>query len=326
MTWEELDWSILDRLRERFLRGGADGPYWQTPEDLAHYDFTYAERIGWKWDAVTDELRRRGWRPPPGPLLDWGCGSGVAGRRVLSAWPEELTSLSCWDHSALARDYAAARARAAWPAREIAATANPSEAPASTLVVSHVLNELDALGRGALIEAIERAEAVLWVEPGTSDVARDLVGWRERWRQTFRFVLPCPHQAVCGLLLPGNERHWCHHYAPPPPGIFADSRWVRFGQRAGIDLRSLPYAVLVMERIHRPETAPLPADAARILGRPEHFKPYARFLNCDATGVRELTYPKRGDPVVHRRLDRAEAPRLWRWERDDRSIRSGETL
>jgi hypothetical protein len=327
MTWAELDWSILDRLRDRFLRGGAGGgAYWERPDDLAHYDFTYGERIGWKWDAVLAELRRRSWRPPSGPLLDWGCGSGVAGRRVVRSWPDTFTELHSWDHSPIAREFAAARAAAELPGRVARAADDADAAPVTTLVVSHVLNELDALGRGALAEAIERAEAVLWVEPGTSEVAGDLVDWRERFRDRCRVVLPCPHQGECGLRRPGNERHWCHHFAPPPGGIFADPNWVRFGQRAGIDLRSLPYSVLVLERIHRPETAPLPADAARIVGRPGVFKPYARLLNCDAQGVSELTLPKRIDPALHRRIDRADAPRLWRWERDDRSIRGATPL
>ena len=49
MTWSELDWPALDRLRDRFLRGSAAaGAYWNTPEDLASYDITFGERIGWK--------------------------------------------------------------------------------------------------------------------------------------------------------------------------------------------------------------------------------------------------------------------------------------
>jgi SAM-dependent methyltransferase len=326
LTWEQLDWSILDRLRERFLQGGTGGPYWENQDDLAHYDFTYAERIGWKWDAVLGELKRRGWEPPAGPVIDWACGSGVAGRRVAAAWPGRVTALRLSDHSAVARDYATARAKDAFPDLDVAAADAPEREPVSTLVVSHVLNELDALGRGALAALLERARAVLWVEPGTSDVARTLVAWRERWRPLFRFILPCPHQNVCGLLAPGNERHWCHHFAPPPSGIFADSNWVRFGQRAGIDLRSLPYSVLVMERQDRPESAPLPAGASRIVGRPETFKPYARLLNCDTTGVQELTLPKRTNPALFRRIDRPDAPRLWQWERDERTIRRATPL
>ena len=51
-------WQGHDRLREKFLRGSAaDGPYWETTADLASYDFTYGERIGWKWDQVLRELQ-----------------------------------------------------------------------------------------------------------------------------------------------------------------------------------------------------------------------------------------------------------------------------
>src|SRR6266498_988576 len=86
LTWETLDWAALDRLRETFLAGRPTGAaYWQSMGDLANYDFTYAQRIGWKWDAVLRELQCRGWLPPAAPLLDWGCGSGVASRCVLDA-------------------------------------------------------------------------------------------------------------------------------------------------------------------------------------------------------------------------------------------------
>ena len=57
MEWEKLDWEALDRLREGFLTGAAArGPYWKSLGDLANYDLTYGERIGWKWDAVLAEL------------------------------------------------------------------------------------------------------------------------------------------------------------------------------------------------------------------------------------------------------------------------------
>jgi len=55
MTWSQLDWNALDRLRAGFLSGSAAaGPYWQSSSDLASYDFTYGARIGWE----------RGGRPP----------------------------------------------------------------------------------------------------------------------------------------------------------------------------------------------------------------------------------------------------------------------
>src|SRR6185369_16830087 len=104
MTWTDLDWQALDRLRDGFLRGTTAGePYWQSPDDLASYDFTYGERIGWKWDRVLRELRMRGRRPKSREVFDWGCGSGIAARRVISFFgADAFDSLSVWDHSPLA--------------------------------------------------------------------------------------------------------------------------------------------------------------------------------------------------------------------------------
>ena len=113
LSWETLDWEALDRLRDTFLAGKPpSGSYWNSIHDLANYDFTYAQRIGWKWDAVLRELKLRGWSPPPGPLLDWGCGSGIAGRRALEHFGTE--SFECFqliDQSVLAVQLSAARAK-----------------------------------------------------------------------------------------------------------------------------------------------------------------------------------------------------------------------
>src|SRR2546423_6401543 len=121
MTWSELDWTALDRLRDGFLHGTAgSGPYWKSREDLATYDFTYGERIGWKWDHVLRELRLRGWRPPSRTVFDWGCGSGVAARRVIEFFSaREFDELLVWDHSPLACDFAAEAAQRTFPGLRI---------------------------------------------------------------------------------------------------------------------------------------------------------------------------------------------------------------
>lgn len=311
VTWETLDWSVLERLRAGFLTGSAaSGPYWQSLDDLAHYDFTYAERIGWKWDHVLDELRRRGWSPPTGTLLDWGCGSGIAHRRMIARWPEQIDDLQVFDHSTLAERYAleqVAQRHPALPARSFDRTS-----PVTTVVISHVLNELDEDSSEELMSIIMAAEAVVWIEPGTSEVAHRLVAWRERVREHFRFVYPCPHQGSCGLLQAARKDDWCHHFAAPPAGVFADSHWVKFGQRAGIDLRSLPYSALVMEKPSRPSAVATEA-MGRIIGRPRVSKPYTRLLGCDERGVELLELPKKVAPQLAKKLDRATSPRLFQW-------------
>jgi SAM-dependent methyltransferase len=322
MNWQQLDWAALDRLRDGFLNGGAaDGPYWRSASDLASYDATYAERIGWKWDAVLRELAARRWRPPATTrtILDWGCGSGVAGRRVIEALgPDAFDALYLWDHSSLARDFAAARARDTFPSLAVSEFADSSQR-IGLLVVSHVLNELPADALNTLLGLVARADAVLWVEPGTHAVSRQLIGVREQVRNAFDLIAPCPHQGMCGLLAAGNERHWCHFFAPPPAGVQNDSDWVRFGQRAGIDLRSLPYSYLVLEK--KPARLIPPEGAARILGRAEHFKGFARVLSCEAPGVvEERELQKRADAELFKQLKKDTSHPLYRWECSDGRI------
>jgi len=326
MKWTELDWKALDRLRDQFLRGGtAAGPYWQSSTELAHYDLTYGERIGWKWDAVLRELRIRGWKPNTRQILDWGCGSGSAGRRVLAAFgADHFDELLVWDHSPLATDFAIEAAEQAFPRVRVSAVTPgflASDAPIGLLVVSHVLNELPTEALAELRQLILRSTAVLWVEPGTHELARGLQTIRDELRAEFHVVAPCTHQNRCGLLAEGRERDWCHFFAPPPSEIFANPDWVKFGQRAGIDLRSLPYCFLALDR-HSTQPAP---GLSRVIGRPEHFKPYARVLNCDATGLDELTLPKRADPALYKQLDRTREPLVYRWRREGNSILGVET-
>ncbi len=357
MTWEEIDWTALDRLRDGFLSGSAaSGPYWQSADDLANYDFTYGERIGWKWDQVLRELRLRGWRPGGRTILDWGCGSGIAGRRVISFFGAgAFDTLTVWDHSPVACDYAAEAAERSFPKLRVA-RATPSFFSGTDriglLVISHVLNELPPEARDALRLLAIQADAILWVEPGTHDASRQLGGFREQLRGSgFHLVAPCTHANECPMFAIGHERDWCHFFAPPPPTIFADSNWVKFGQRAGIDLRSLPYAFLALDREHAPSVEPVSAvarssgpytppgtgetpgpleqaaaDLSRVIGRVEHFKPYARLLNCDATGLAELELPKRANPGLFKQLERTKAPLVYRWRREGHKILGGEPL
>jgi hypothetical protein len=319
MNWGDLDWTTLDRLRNAFLTGAAaDGPYWRSSADLANYDFTYAERIGWKWDAVLRELAARGWRPPESArtVVDWGCGSGVAGRRVLAHFgAASFDSLQVWDHSPLAREFSVNRARDHFAGLRVSEWIESAE-PVGLLVISHVINELAPEALQTLLALVARAEVVLWVEPGTHAASRMLVAQREMLRSVFEVIAPCPHQVGCGLLAAGNERHWCHFFAPPPVGIQNDSDWVRFGQRAGIDLRSLPYSYLVLER--KPARLAPPADSARILGRAEHFKGFARVLSCEAGSLEELELQKRANPELFKELKKDTSHPLYRWTRDDR--------
>ena len=328
MNWESLDWEVLDRLRGNFLSGAAaEGPYWHTLTDLECYNFTYGQRIGWKWDAVLRELRRRGWTPPAGgTVLDWGCGSGVAGRSVVDFFGAAgFSRLTVHDHSALAMDFAEHHARQRFPALDVG-RASPrllaGDEPIGVLVLSHVLNELHDTDLTGLGKLMNRAETILWVEPGNHEVSRVLGQWRKKLTPAFKVVAPCTHQAACGVLAAGNEKHWCHHFAAPPPEIFSDSGWVKFGQRAGVDLRSLPYSFLALDK--RP--AIQPADGSRILGEPRIYKGHAKIFNCSEAGVEELTLPQRVDKELFKTMKRARGPLLYRWTREGAQITAAKPM
>jgi hypothetical protein len=103
--------------------------------------------------------------------------------------------------------------------------------------------------------------------------------------------------------------------------VHADRNWVRFAQRAGVDLRSLPYACLVLDRSPRSPDVP---GQARIIGRPEVFKPYARVLSCEASGATTLTLPRRSLAPLVKQLERARGSLVYRWTRTEGAVIAGE--
>lgn len=299
MKQDLIDWEALARLRTAFLEGAAGhADYWRSESDLSAYNATFAQRIGWKWDYVLLELQRRGWTPPPGAWLDWGCGTGLAGRACLDFFGRTPSSkLWLHDRSGLATDFALRRAQAKYPGLEVQ-VGLPDEP--GLLLLSHVLTELQPAQTEQLVaEIVGRATAVIWVEPGTYAASHALITLRERLRGTFGLVAPCTHQQPCGLLAPDNHNHWCHHFAAPPPAVFTDGDWARFARMVGVDLRALPVSFLVLDR--RPVTS-LPAGATRILGRPRVYKGFARLLGCAAEGVHERELPKSALPETFRQL------------------------
>jgi len=346
MDWNTIDWVALERLRLTFLAGTAGAAdYWKTESELAGYDATFAQRIGWKWDYVLGELQRRGWTPPHGEVLDWGCGSGIASRAFLDFFGvDSVPSLRLWDRSSLAVQFAARRARDKYPGLKVEignvlpagagasktgkrTTASPSPGDEGgrqfTLLLSHVLTELTQPQIEELLALAANAASVLWVEPGTHEASYTLIAVREKLREHFHVVAPCTHQARCGMLAPENERHWCHHFASPPPGIFTDGNWSRFANMTGVDLRDLPLSFLVLDK--RPVAA-LPVGAARVIGHPRVYKPYALLLGCDESGVRERKLTKRALPEEFKRLRKGDCDPLRVWEQSGNEITETRSL
>jgi hypothetical protein len=307
---DTVDWSALERLRRAFLDGTAGTlDYWRSDRDLASYDATFAQRIGWKWDFVLADLRARGWAPSGAVITDWGCGTGIAARAFLEHFHDlEHPHVRFVDRSERAMEFAARRATERFPG--VTTTRGGGESASATVLLSHVLTELQPGQVEALLAWLEPAQAILWVEPGTFDASRALIAIRERLRTGFQPVAPCTHGAACGILQPGNESHWCHHFAKPPAAVFTDPFWGRFAHLVGIDLRSVPLSYLVLDRRPAP---PLAAPALRLLGRPRVLKPEVRLLACGADGVRERPLSRRAHPAVWHEARKDRLPSLLPW-------------
>jgi ribosomal protein RSM22 (predicted rRNA methylase) len=219
-----------------------------------------------------------------------------------------------FDRSALARQFAARRAREKYPALTV--HTGLTEKPA-VLLISHVLTEMTPEQIEALADFAAEATAVLWVEPGTYAASLTLIAIRERLRDRLNVVAPCSHRLRCGILAPENERHWCHHFATPPREIFQDPHWSRFASVTGIDLRDLPLSFLVLDQRPVPD---LPPGTTRVIGHPRVYKAHALLLGCDETGVRDSRLTKRALPEEFKRLRKHECAPLQVWRREDGEI------
>ena len=302
----EVEWTRLDRLRAKFLVGGPGEDYWSDGDLVRAYDRTFGERIRWKWREVLAEAKRRGFAGGT-RVLDYGCGSGVAGReffRQFEAGPG--AELILWDRSLVARRTAAELAEAEFAGQGgptiTARHAPPTEAlEADVVLISHVLAEIDGGDLAMLLQTVARARAVLWVEPGTREVARRLVDLREELAADFTPIAPCPHRGACPLARPERSADWCHLFATPDPESFTSAHWRRFSDNLGVDLRSLPMSYLVLVR---PDDAgPAPAgDLGRPLGRPKLEKGRALLDLCVPGDVRRVRWLERTDRRLFRSL------------------------
>jgi hypothetical protein len=306
-----IDWDLLERLRKRFLEPSAQGirDYWESGHALAQYEATFAQRIRWKWDAVLAELRSiPAWDASQFThLCDWGCGTGIATRATLHAFSglRPLPRL-LFDRSERAMDFASSAITnefsGALPQR-----LTQGRLPQGTLLLlSHVLDELPEQARASLRDLLRQAEGIIWVEPGTSSLGRDLPRWRDELMDLFRPLAPCPHEGPCGLQDLARQGDWCHFFAPAPAEAFTTAFWGTFSRRMGIDLRALPISYLVMTR--RSKAVPGRCEpSARVLGRPRFTKGRGSALVCYPSG-----------PISHLDVRRSKQRQLYDILENDR--------
>jgi ribosomal protein RSM22 (predicted rRNA methylase) len=314
--------SVLLSIEER-IPGTPAPRYWGFDQDLALYDRTFAERIGWKWRAVLGELSRRGFVAPDSGVLDYGCGTGVAAREWLASDVGAVhlgarARVRLWDRDSGARAFAKARVSHDHPKAkvdELVRAPSPRDLEGQLLLVSHVLDELVEGQVDELIALARHAAAVVWVEPGSRITSRRLSEARDRLLDDFGVVAPCTHSERCGALRLDPERSWCHFFGEPAPEAFTEGHWAEFGRELGIDLRSLPYSFIALARKGAEAAVtvalgPVAPGTVRLLGRPRLQRGRALLDTCQADGVREEVLLQRIDKALFKALDREHVDTL----------------
>jgi ribosomal protein RSM22 (predicted rRNA methylase) len=269
---------------------------------LEVYDQTFAQRIGWKWDAVLEEVKTILPVPQARRIIDWGCGSGIAARKYFDCFPESTCKVKFWDRSPKARLFAGQKLKERNSGVDIDDDHIPPTFQAGDLVLfSHVINEMTEPMIFDLLHQLKQAEGILWVEPGAFQQSRSLIQVREQLKEDFKILAPCPHQNLCGLHAESNQRHWCHFFARPPQEIGQSSFWAEFHSRLRIDLRRLPVSFLFLVRKNSAWDCEI-KSGRRVLGHPRVYKGFAKLLICQDSDVEEFQVQKREDKNAFKEL------------------------
>jgi SAM-dependent methyltransferase len=295
-------WQKLRELRQFFLSAKPNrASYWDSEETVELYDQTLAVRIGWRWDAVISQLRLRHWQPREKLFLDWGCGSGIASRKILEAFPN-LECAYLADLSPNAERYAAKALHAKFPS--VSVRNGIPEGEPFCLLLSHVVGELDDRAEELLASIIARASSLIWVEGGSATLSKKLVLWRERL--DWPVIAPCTHRLPCGMLAAENHLHWCHFFTRPPAETFMSAEWAEFAKQLEIDHRTVAFSYVVLDR----SATDQPAGLARSIGSSRVYKASAKLQLCDRNGLHDVELMKRDFPEVWKALKKGWSPDL----------------
>ena len=322
------DLRTLTTLRDAFLEGSAGrADYWTNPNALALYERFPGERIGWKWDAFLSELTLRNIAPQAQHLVDFGCGPGVACLRVLAAWPQQFTHLTLVDRSHAALAFARHRVLERFPQLHVDTATQLPDLTNKTLIASHVFSELHTASHPDLLRALRAAQEILWVESATRPNARAFhTTIRDALRGILTPVAPCPHGGTCPLTEPHRPSDWCHFFAPVPTEVHIDAAWRDFSQALHVDLRSIPFTAIAMQR-DPSAAANAPASdqiTARRIATPADHKGYSKAQFCTANGILELEAWKRNVPSLLKSWKRDLKLPLYHLKTDGRRILDAE--
>lgn len=251
---------------------------------LAYYMPLNAIRL----QAALQEPRRRGFFEGLNHLVDFGCGPGTA-TLALQSSGISFRDLTLIDRSSEALRWSekllkgpATRAATWVPDRR----ANPRE---TLFVASYSLTEAP-LPKEAL-----DAEALILLEPSTSEDARRLMARREELiARGFHLWAPCVHADACPLLT-HSARDWCHDRA-----ILERPGWLQAVEdKLPFRNQSVTWMALFARKKAPP---PLPVNMGRLVGDLLKEKGKNRQMVCRSSAREFLAW-------MHRDGEAPEFPR-----------------
>jgi ribosomal protein RSM22 (predicted rRNA methylase) len=232
----------------------------------------------------------------PATLLDCGAGPGTAtwaAASWIAARGLSLERLTLLDSNAALRRLALALAEeTATPIDYSLGDAGPlidKVEPADLVVASYVINELDAIQRDRLADALwaRTTGLLLVIEPGTPTGYERIIALRRRLiEQGAHVVAPCPHDNACPL----NAPDWCHFVQRLPR-----SRAHMALKGANVPFEDEKFSYVALAR-----SVPI-QHPARVLAQPQSDKAGITAKLCTPDGLRVETAPKR-DKAAYRRF------------------------
>ena len=290
--------KVLKEIRSHFLKDkpSTTKDYWESVEALEAYDAVFARRIQWKWQSVLRELEDLRIDIPPGRVLDYGSGTGVASESMGQLFKREYL---IFDRSQRAMLFTQRKLEKLGVS--CAQVNSYEEKPYDTFIASHIFSELEEAECIKVTKAAEKAQFLILVDAGTPAVSKKLVKLRDELLQRSWFVVaPCTHMNLCPT--GKSEADWCHFFAKTPSFVFTDSSWGKLAKELNIDLRSLPLSYLVMSK-----TPQELHGADRLIGRLKKNGQETLFHSCGAKGLclNKMKIPKKKLKEIEKDLFRS---------------------
>ncbi|MFA6236126.1 MAG: small ribosomal subunit Rsm22 family protein [Bacteriovorax sp.] len=189
--------------------------------------------------AVLEDFKNR-------PFIDMGCGPGtfsLAWKKLMRT-PAHVEMISV-DSSQIMLDQATKIMKGFFPGEKFETHRKFNEEKSSSILFfGHSINEMGRQKAQDHIMTIN-PEYVIWIEPGTSELFKELVTLREIMLDHYDVLYPCPSNTAC-------PNDWCHQVLRTTHEADIE----RLSQLVSLDRKVQPMAAHVYKRKSKTPIAP----------------------------------------------------------------------